>query len=740
MVESWKGTIIMESYPEKVKSNLLETYIDWPSQHLKRVVFAFMSLFILIFAIYGNTFSVPFQFDDFENISNNKRLHLTEVTVESIKKTFHASPNNSNRIYRPVACFSFALNYYFGRDNVFGYHLVNVFIHFITSAFLFLFIYHTLNLASVKEKYSHNAYFISFLATILWASNPVQTQAITYIVQRMASMAAMFYMMAMYFYLKGRTADQVFAKISFFFFFFISAILALGSNVNSVMLPFSLMIYDLMLIQGISKENIKKTMKPLLLIGLIVLGFGIIYTHGNPFSLLEGYKGRPFTLSERLLTESRIIVFYISVLLYPVPTRLNIAHDIVLSHSFFGPFSTILSILLIGSIIVVALFLSKKESLLCFCIIFFFLNHIVESSILPLELIFEHRNYLPSMFFFVPIGILVMKILNYFSYKKSMQTIIAIFTIFIIVGQGHATYMRNYVWKTEESLWKDAVAKAPNLSRTHMNLGKSYSDQGFVGKAIRQFELAIQINRYAHISHRVQPHLNLAVCYRKAGQFDKVIAQYCKVNEINPDIALSYDNMAMAFLAKGDIDAAYDNFIKSLTLDRNNAHAHNNLGRIVLEQGNPQLAIIEFKKALKLDSDLTEALINMAMAYKQREDYDKSIRYFKKALLENANPGSRGNINARLGLIELYSLTGDDNALEKALAGLIRSVNKITLYEIVHRLERSKRMYHPLIDAGIILSEMGKAFLREAKEYREKGEYCLRKNEEIDKNEAAPLK
>ena len=108
------------------------------------------------------------------------------------------------RWQRPVSYFTFAMNYYFDGLDVFGYHVVNFFIHYIASVFLFLFIYNTLKLPVLEGRYERHAYSIALLATLFWAINPVQVMAVTYIVQRMASMAAMFYIMAMYFYLKGR--------------------------------------------------------------------------------------------------------------------------------------------------------------------------------------------------------------------------------------------------------------------------------------------------------------------------------------------------------------------------------------------------------------------------------------------------------------------------------------------------------------------------------------------------------
>lgn len=354
----------------------------------RKNVFAIVTIFTIILAIYSNTFHASWHFDDEINILKNEPLHLNEFSWQNIKKTFFASLDGSEGIYRPVACFSFALNYYFGKDNVLGYHFVNISIHLLASIFLFLFLDHTLNLPLLKARYRPNSYFIALLATVLWTINPIQTQAVTYIVQRMASMAGMFYIMSMYFYLKGRTSTKRLLTISHYFFCFVTAILAFGSKENTAMLPISILLFDLFLIQGLTKENIKKNSLIFLILILIPVALALVLKGPSIFSenLLSGYERRGFTLLERLLTEPRIILFYISLLLYPMPDRLCITHDILISQSPINPPTTIIAIFTIIIILGLTIIKSKKWPLVAYCILFYFLNHIIESSICILRL------------------------------------------------------------------------------------------------------------------------------------------------------------------------------------------------------------------------------------------------------------------------------------------------------------------------------------------------------------------
>ena len=182
------------------KLNSFDLNINWQFPNLRNYIFAFVSLFVFLLIIYGNSFHCEWQFDDIPNIVENVNVHMKSLFWTDIKKSFHITP--AQGLPRPVAYLSFGLNYYSGGLDVFGYHVVNFVIHYIAAAFLFLFIFNTLNLPLLKEKYRHIAYPVALLAVTLWATNPVQVNAVTYIVQRMTSLSGMAYIMSMYFYLK----------------------------------------------------------------------------------------------------------------------------------------------------------------------------------------------------------------------------------------------------------------------------------------------------------------------------------------------------------------------------------------------------------------------------------------------------------------------------------------------------------------------------------------------------------
>jgi tetratricopeptide (TPR) repeat protein len=632
-----------------------ESSIDHEPQTLtycRKVVFAFITLGIIIFMIYSNSFNCSWHFDDEHTITDNPNIHLKDLSWENIKKTMHSDQNHPDRIYRPLSCLSFAVNYYFGGLDVFGYHLVNISIHFITAVFLFLFIYHTLNLPLLRDRYAEKAYFIALLSTVLWAINPAQGQAVTYIVQRMASMAGMFYIISMYLYLKARTYEEDYKSVICYLTSILAFLLAFGSKENAIMIPFSLVLFEIFLLQKTPWLNIKRHLKIyLIIIGLLLLA-GIFYIHLKDLNIFEylstGYQNRPFTLGQRLLTEPRVIIFYISLLIYPVSTRLNIAHDIDISTSLFTPLSTIISLLLITGIIIIALSKSKRYPLIAFSICFFFLNHIVESSFLPLELIYEHRNYIPSMFLFLPLVIGFSAIVDYYRSRKSMQYILLAFIILYLVGLGHSTFIRNFTWKNEKTLWIDAIEKSTGIARPHHNLGRYYQDHGYRAEALSEYQKALSGLMVHRKNLYFTTYYNLGKLYADNKEFEKAETHYKKALQINPAFPPLLNNLATLYDRNGEVEKAYQYLQRAFRLDPYNEVTNLNLGLFYLKKGLPEKAISHLKRATGPELSSRQQAY-MGIAYKQKGLSGRAIIYFREAT--RINPS---DIMSYLHMTEIY--------------------------------------------------------------------------------------
>jgi tetratricopeptide (TPR) repeat protein len=496
-------------------------------------------LSILIFLLYSNTLTADWHFDDYHNILHNENVRIESLNKDTLTKIFLPSSIANNSLYRPVSYFSFASNWYFNQTNVKGYHITNIAIHIFVCFFLFLSIFALFKTPNISGYSQNSVYFIAFLATVLWAIHPIQTQAVTYIVQRMASLASLFYIIAMFSYLKARLANSRQRMFVFLTLCGLSFIAAVGSKPNAMLMPLSLLLLEFIFFQDISKKKTQKNAVVIFIIFtlLIVLSGIFLFLSNSGNSLFDGYNKRPFSLLERILTQPRIIIFYISQIFYPLASRFSISHDIEYSTSLFSPWTTLPSILIILFLIGIALFKLKKNPLLCFAILFFFINHLVESTIIPLEMIFEHRNYLPSFFLFVPVAIGIKKAIEYyFKINNTMYYFLIISVTAGIIGLGLSTYIRNWDWRTEKSLWEDAAKKAPNSARPLNNLVWGYyAPTGQFDKAIELYKKAATLKSDS-IYSKVFSYQNIATIYHSdLNNYEKAIKYSKKALEIAPD-------------------------------------------------------------------------------------------------------------------------------------------------------------------------------------------------------------
>ncbi|MBN1472372.1 MAG: tetratricopeptide repeat protein [Syntrophaceae bacterium] len=659
----------------------------------REYAFAFIALFAFLILIYSNSFQGAFIFDDEPNIVQNSNIFIKSLDWPDIKKTFYGI--ESRRIDRPVSFLSFALNYYFHGLDVFGFHVVNFAVHFFSSIFLFLFIFNTLKLPKLRERYGPASYSIALLATVLWAVNPVQVSSVTYIVQRMASMAGLFYIVSMYFYLKGRTAAGRSSSFIFFGLCAFFAVLSLASKENAVLLPVSVWLYDFLLIQGATRENLIKNLKILAPVILIIVIIGFQYV--NVGSILSGaaYKNRPFTLAERLLTEPRVIIFYITLLLYPIGSRLTLLYDIELSTSLLTPWDTLPAIALIFILMVFAGFISRKRPLIAFSILFFFLNHLVEGSFIALDLIYEHRNYIPSMFFFVPVAVIMVWIIDYFSHKRVTQWMMAAVFVFLLFVQGHTVYLRNTLFHQPIFLWSDNVEKSPRLSRPMSNLGLAYGDLGYREKAYEYFSKAVSLNRHLNIKNNGVTLANIGLYHSYAGDCHEALRFFQKAINVYPNFWPAYKDAAVCLVQIGNLREAQKIVEKVLPLWPENPGLKHIMGFVLLKAGEYEKAMKEARRALELNPGLHGAWGILGEASRKTGNYRRAAFYWKRYLQNNPND-PLGN----LAFMELCARLKDKDNTMRMIGKMMSLKGSKKWREYIEELVKNNKLsvYEPQVD------------------------------------------
>ena len=592
--------------------------------------------------VYANTFQTPFIFDDNSTIKENPSIRMTEISWDDFSAAVSGRGRN-----RPVSTISFAINYYFGQYSLPGYHLVNIIVHIVSGILLFFFLKTTLKISSrhnllAIELDQARISTLSGLAALLWLVNPVQTQSVTYIVQRTNSMAAMFFMLAMFLYAKGRLAHrnsgQVVAhqttggiqrKPSHRYYFWylgciFAGILALGSKENAASLPFFILLYEWYFFQDLSKKWLKEKLifvaAPVVLIGIIILWIHLGTDPLEKIKSLRDFSEGQFTLGQRLLTQTRVVIYYLSLIIWPHPSRLNLDYDFPLSYSFIEPLTTLPSLTGIIGLIILAGFLAKKQRLLSFCLWWFLGNLVIESSIIPLAIIFEHRLYLPSMLIFLLLVIVL------FQYVKPRWLPVALSAASIAVS-AYWTYERNSVWRDPISLWSDCIRKSPQKSRPYANLANALKERKLTAEALQNYRKSLQLN-----PNHFEAHNNLGVLLEEQSSTNEAIKHYRKAIELSPNFANAHNNLGSAYHQQGQWDEAEKQIRKTLQIDPNHAKAHNNLGVVLSDQGRLAEAFEHFRKSLQIDPDMAAAHDNIGRALQKQGKIGEAVAHYRKAL------------------------------------------------------------------------------------------------------------
>lgn len=594
----------------------------------------FLILIILLIA-YGNSFNASWQLDDKPNILANERIQITSLSPGQIWQSMTAKPG-SGGFYRPVACASLALNWFFGKNDVFGYHVVNFLIHLGTAWVLFLIFLTLFRTPRLEGRYpGHQIQLMAGIAALLWALNPIQIQAVTYIVQRMASLAALFSMISVYCYLKAKFAADIRIRTWLFLASMSCFLLGLLSKENVILLPLALPMIDALFFPADRFwESYKKIAAGVgLAVGICLLAVLILRPDGINF-ILNYYVNRPFTLSERVLSEQRILLFYLSLLFFPAPGRLSVEHDIVLSSSLFSPWTTAAAIGLNALLIIGAVRVGRKQPLFSLAVLFYYLNHIVESTVVPLELIFEHRNYLPSVFLFLPVAQMINFLVVKIHKDRRLLTVVVISISMVLGVEGYATYTRNKVWQTEQSLWLDALAKAPHSARPMATLAillawGEHATPDRLRKALELTERSLSLRMARNLE--AEQLGNMASIHEKLGQIDQAVAYYQKALLLSPEKAGNRYNYAKTLIKKGDFQSAHSELEIILSQGAVHADYFHLLGFTDLWLGEPERALPLLQKALELTPGRPDILLSLGNCLSSMGYHDRAQWFFRLA-------------------------------------------------------------------------------------------------------------
>jgi tetratricopeptide (TPR) repeat protein len=581
------------------------------------------------FLIYSNILSYPFLFDDIDYFVRNHQL------------------KNLSNLWPPagiryVGQLSFALNYCADGLDVLGYHLVNIATHAINGLLIFLIILLLFKTPRVKrwKTQPQLACPLALITAMVFSSHPLQTQAVTYTVQRLASLAALFYLLALATYLasrlslggsRARTTFLLIASVT-------SAILAMKTKENAFTLPLAITMVEVVFFEGNVLSRRRLLFLAPLLLTLPIVPLSVMGQGGSIDDLVGAFEeathqSETVARPTYLLTQLRVVVTYLR--LFAVPVAQNVDYDYPLYSSFLSP-AVFLSFLFLLSILAVAIYVLFRSirsrgaygTLFSFGVFWFFLTLSVESSLIPIDdVIFEHRMYLPSFGLTLASVVLVTVALGRAGARISRPAVALAVVALTAIPLGVAAHKRNTVWKDGVTLWGDVIRKSPLKARGHNAYGAALYKLGRVDEAIGCYQRAINLKPDYSMAYR-----NLGIAYVGMGRSADAIELFQRALELYPGYTDAYVSLGSAYAREGRVEEAMGAYEEAIRQDPGNPIAHYNLGTMHGNEGSLDVAIEHLSIALKHDPDYAKAHFNIGIHYARKGLREAARREFQEVL------------------------------------------------------------------------------------------------------------
>ncbi|MFC1850496.1 tetratricopeptide repeat protein [candidate division CSSED10-310 bacterium] len=588
-------------------------------------------LFTVIgFLIYSNTFSAVFHLDDLSKIVNNPE-------IRSFDRYGQLSLWLNPRA-RPVAMLSFTMNYAVHELNVTGYHLVNICIHILVCFLVYHFVRQLLMFPGCSPApLGRRQHFATIWVTLIFLTHPIQTQAVTYVIQRMTTLAALFYLSALLFYLKARqhhlSQGITGQTVVFYTGTVITGYGAIFTKPVAISLPVVILLLEALFIR--TREN-KPDSKFLLFFGftLLILFFLIIFTGSLPKEV------ESISRVDYLATECKVLLKYMQLMIFPL--NQNLDYDFPLSQGFFH-LPEMLSLFVLLALLGVAGWCFSRWKLVSYSILWFFITLSIESSIIPIrDVIFEHRLYLPLLGFSILFVSLV------FSVLKSYPRVLILLCVVQLCGYSWLTYARNRVWHTERTLWSDVVKKSPQISRAWAALGTALAREGDDEAALDCYFKAVKLNPDDVIAWN-----NIGGYLLQKGKLEQALSVFQKVLEIKKDYVEALTNVATIYAMEKNYSQAIFFYQKALKIKPMYVEARFNLGVALLHTGDVTGALFTFKHVLYYQSAHLGALCNLGHIYIRQKKYEEAELVLQRAYQQDPHDDT---VLSNLG--ELYRAQG----------------------------------------------------------------------------------
>jgi tetratricopeptide (TPR) repeat protein len=536
----------------------------------------------LAFAAYLPSFSAPFVFDDTVSIGDNPSIrHLASSLIPPADTTVSG---------RPVLNLSLALDHAAGGTALWVYHATNLAIHVLAALAL---------LGIVRRTLQERSLPVALSVALIWVVHPLNTESVTYVIQRAESLMGLLYLATLYFFIRGSTSGGSKPRV-WFALCILACFLGMGTKEVMATAPLIVLLYDRTFLAGTFASALRARGKVYLGLAAswLLLGNLVLSTHGRTGTVGFGAGVSPLEYAQ---TQLWAVAHYLRLSLWPSPLVFDYGRG--LSPLSWG---TLPSALVTLGLLASTVWALVKRPALGFLGTFFFAILAPSSSFIPVvtETVAEHRMYLPLVSVVTLAVVALSRVLG----RGFLPVCGALAAVLLAL-----TWRRNETYQDAEGLWRSAVSARPLNERAHNNLGYILAAKpGGLDEAISEYNEALRLSPvYA------QAHLNLAMALvRRPGALDDAVVQFEDALSLNPALVDAHYNLGLALMAyPGRMDAAIAEYRYALRLKPDYAEAHYNLGcALGASPGRGDEAISEYREALRLKPGFVEAHFNLGCA------------------------------------------------------------------------------------------------------------------------------
>ncbi|HVM60328.1 MAG TPA: tetratricopeptide repeat protein [Verrucomicrobiae bacterium] len=668
----------------------------------------FMPLLIIAAGIgaYHNSFRDGFVFDD--------TLHITEdPSIRQLWRPWAVLAHTS----RPVVHLSLAVNYALGRLDPWGYHVFNVGIHVLAALTLYGVLRRTLVSEMLRSSFGGAAPFLAGVISLIWLVHPLQTESVTYTIQRAESLMGLFFLLTLYCVIRShgsprRNLWEISAVVS--------CALGMASKPVMVTAPVVILIYDRVFLATSWREALRR--RGWLYAGLAatcLLLCPLLAQAPSEWKASAGFEYHGTSPWRYALNQPIAVLHYLRLTFWPHPLCLDYSGGLAGLSDVPRTLQTLPALIIVAAMLAGTIWAWKRSPAIGFVGAWFFIILAPTSSFLPVaDEIVEHRMYLPLA---APVAATVLGAFalgkRLFSNRQGV-TIGCVTAGSVMVLLTSLTIQRNRDYGSELLIWQDTVEKRPNNPRAHCNFGLALVKLGKPQAAVGHYEQALRLKPdYA------EAHNNLGIALVQLGKLQEAVGHYEQALRIRPDYAGAHNNLGLDLVQLGRLPEAIGHWEQAVRIQPDYAEARNNLGNALLQAGKVPEAIAQYEQALRINPDLADAHENLGVALVQAGRVEEAIGQYQQSLQidpQNADAHislgniflQEGKLGEAIGHYEQAARIRPDSAeahcnLGTALMGQGR------LPEAIGQYEQALRIKPDLADAqynlGIALMGQGRA-------------------------------